>query len=143
MIQNNEFNRYYFLSWFYGLIKNSYVPVLWTIDVYFVLRIFCMVLCEIFWKKMKMYAVDQRPLAICSFFLPLHFFSRFQGNCLDYFLFFNFPSPALPALVGTSELKNNWGSSYLVYIPGICKEQRRENQFSWQSCPGLPLPHNL
>ena len=48
MIQNNEFNRYYFLSWFYGLIKNSYVPVLWTIDVYFVLRIFCMVLCEIF-----------------------------------------------------------------------------------------------
>lgn len=93
---------------------------------------------------MKMYAVDQRPLAICTFFF-FNLLTSFQGSrviALTIFIF-QFSLSALPALVGTSGLKDDWGSSYLVYILGICKEYRREKQFSWQSCPGLALPYSL
>lgn len=72
---------------------------------------------------MKMYAVDQRPLAICTF-LFFNLLTSFQGSgviALTIFIF-EFSLSALPALVGTSGLKDNWSSSYLVYILGICKE---------------------
>lgn len=81
--------------------------------------------CEIFWKEWNVCKFTKDNLPFVLFSSLASFFSRFQGNCLDFFwFFFNFPSlSALPSLVGTSGFKGYWGSSYLVYIPGISKEE--------------------
>lgn len=89
---------------------------------------------------MKCMQVYHRQLAVCTFFIlqPSYFFSRFQVNCLDYFL--QFFLSALPSSAAPQNLRVTGAPAIISIFQASERKEGVETVF-WQSCPQLPLTY--